>query len=44
MWLASRVDYHIFHKLAWPLLGLSLILLAAVLLLLLAVRLRLVLL
>ena len=29
--LASRVDYHIFHKLAWPLLGLSLILLAAVL-------------
>ena len=31
MWLASRVDYHIFHKLAWPLLGLSLILLAAVL-------------
>ena len=20
MWLASRVDYHIFHKLAWPLL------------------------
>ena len=31
MWTASRVDYHIFHKLAWPLLGLSLILLAAVL-------------
>ena len=31
MWLASRVDYHIFHKLAWPLLGLSLILLAVVL-------------
>ena len=31
MWLASRIDYHIFHKLAWPLLGLSLILLAAVL-------------
>ena len=31
MWLASRVDYHIFHKLAWPLLGLSLILLVAVL-------------
>ena len=31
MWLASRLDYHIFHKLAWPLLGLSLILLAAVL-------------
>ena len=23
MWAASRVDYHIFHKLAWPLLGLS---------------------
>ena len=33
MWLASRVDYHIFHKLAWPLLGLSLILLAALMLL-----------
>ena len=31
MWLASRVDYHIYHKLAWPLLGLSLVLLAAVL-------------
>ena len=31
MWLASRVDYHIFHKLAWPLLGLSLILPAVVL-------------
>ena len=30
MWLASRVDYHIFHKLAWPLLGLSLILLLPV--------------
>ena len=29
--LASRVDYHLFHKLAWPLLGLSLVLLAAVL-------------
>ena len=25
MWLASRVDYHIVHKLAWPRLGLSLI-------------------
>ena len=23
MWAASRVDYHIYHKLAWPLLGLS---------------------
>ena len=21
LWMASRVDYHIFHKLAWPLLG-----------------------
>jgi len=31
MWLASRVDYHIFHKLAWPLMALSLVLLAAVL-------------
>ena len=31
MWLASRVDYHIYHKLAWPLLGLSLVLLTAVL-------------
>ena len=31
MYLASRVDYHIFHKLAWPLLGLSLVLLAVVL-------------
>ena len=29
--LASRVDYHIFHKLAWPLLGVSLVLLAVVL-------------
>ncbi len=25
LWLASRVDYHIFHKLAWPLLALSLV-------------------
>ena len=32
LWLASRVDYHIFHKLAWPLLGVSLVLLAVVLL------------
>ena len=32
MWLASRVDYHIYHRLAWPLLGLSLALLALVLL------------
>ena len=31
MGLASRVDYHIFHKLAWPLLAVSLALLAAVL-------------
>ena len=31
MGLASRVDYHIFHKLAWPLLGVSLLLLTAVL-------------
>lgn len=31
MGLASRVDYHIFHKLAWPLLAVSLVLLAAVL-------------
>ena len=31
LWLASRVDYHIFHKLAWPLLGVSLVLLVVVL-------------
>lgn len=31
MWTASRVDYHIYHKLAWPLLALSLVLLTAVL-------------
>ena len=31
MWLASRVDYHIYHKLAWPVLGVSLVLLTAVL-------------
>lgn len=31
MWLASRVDYHILHKLAWPVLGLSLVLLVVVL-------------
>mgnify|MGYP002551552181 CR=1 FL=1 len=31
LWLASRVDYHIFHKLAWLLLALSLVLLVAVL-------------
>ena len=31
MALASRVDYHLFHKLAWPLLGLSLVLLVLVL-------------
>ena len=28
LWAASRVDYHIYHRLAWPLLGLSLVLLA----------------
>ena len=32
MWMASRVDYHIYHKLAWPLLALSLVLLTAVVL------------
>ena len=31
MWLASRVDYHIYHKLAWPVLGISLVLLVVVL-------------
>lgn len=31
MWVASRVDYHIYHKLAWPLLALSLVLLVVVL-------------
>lgn len=31
MWIASRVDYHIYHKLAWPLFGLSLVLLTVVL-------------
>ena len=31
MWLASRVDYHIYHKLAWPVLGVSLGLLVLVL-------------
>lgn len=31
MWGASRVDYHIYYKLAWPLLGLSLALLVVVL-------------
>ena len=31
MYAASRVDYHIYHKLAWPLLGLSLVLLVVVL-------------
>ena len=30
MWAASRVDYHLYHKLAWPLLGISLLLLVAV--------------
>ncbi len=31
LYLASRVDYHIYHKLAWPMLGLSLVLLVVVL-------------
>lgn len=31
MWCASKVDYHIFHTLAWPLMGLSLVLLVIVL-------------
>ncbi len=31
MWAASRVDYHIYHKLAWPLLAISLVLLVVVL-------------
>ena len=31
MWLASRVDYHIYHKLAWPVLGVSMVLLVLVL-------------
>ena len=31
LWAASRVEYHIYHRLAWPLLGLSLVLLAVVL-------------
>ena len=31
LWASSRVDYHIYHRLAWPLLGLSLVLLAVVL-------------
>ena len=31
MWIASRVDYHLYHKLAWPLLALSLVLLVLVL-------------
>ena len=31
LWVASRVDYHIYHRLAWPLLGISLVLLAVVL-------------
>ena len=30
MWVASRVDYHIYHKLAWPLLALSMVLLTPV--------------
>ena len=31
MWMASRVDYHIYHRLAWPLMALSLVLLVLVL-------------
>ena len=31
MWVASRVDSHVYHKLAWPLLALSLVLLVIVL-------------
>lgn len=31
MYAASRVDYHIYHKLAWPMLGISVVLLALVL-------------
>ena len=31
MWVASRVDYHIYHRLAWGLLAVSLVLLTAVL-------------
>ena len=31
MYIASRVDYHIYHKLAWPVLGLSVVLLVVVL-------------
>ena len=31
LWAASRVAYHIYHRLAWPLLGLSLVLLTVVL-------------
>ena len=31
LWVASRLDYHILHALAWPLFGLSLVLLVVVL-------------
>lgn len=31
MFVASRVDYHIFHRLAWPLMGVTLLLLVVVL-------------
>ncbi|WP_418441052.1 putative lipid II flippase FtsW [Candidatus Allofournierella excrementavium] len=31
MYIASRVDYHIYHKLAWPVLGLAVVLLVVVL-------------
>ena len=31
MWAASQVDHHIYHRLAWPLMALSLVLLVLVL-------------
>ena len=31
MWVASMVDYHIFHRLAWPIMGVCLVLLVLVL-------------
>ena len=31
MYIASRVDYHIFHRLAWPLMALTIVLLIIVL-------------
>ena len=38
MYAASRVDYHIYHKLAWPMLGVSVVLLVLVLLIIVNVR------